>query len=49
LAAFTELDSAIPSVMPRDPTPAVRERVYAALDQLEAAWHGLSISCDIDG
>ena len=45
LAAFLELDSVIPNVMPSEPTLAVRERVYAALDHLQAAWDALGISC----
>lgn len=45
LAAFMRLDSAIPSAMPRDPPPDVRERVDAALDELQRAWEALDITC----
>jgi len=45
LAAFMELDSALPRAMPRDPPPDLRERVHAALDGLEDAWEALGITC----
>ena len=45
LAAFMRLDSAVPSAMPRDPRPDVRERVDAALDELQHAWEALDITC----
>lgn len=45
LAAFMRLDSAVPSAMPKDPPPAVRERVEAALDDLQHAWEELDIRC----
>jgi hypothetical protein len=45
LAAFMDLDSALPRAMPRDPPPDLRERVHAALDGLEDAWEGLGITC----
>lgn len=45
LAAFMHMDAAVPSVLPRDPAPHVRDRVYRALDELEEAWHPLGITC----
>jgi hypothetical protein len=45
LAAFMRLDSAVPSAMPKDPPPAVRERVDGALDELQHAWDALDIAC----
>lgn len=45
LAAFMRLDSAVPRAMPRDPPPDVRERVNAALDELQHAWDELRIMC----
>jgi len=45
LAALLGLDAAIPRGMPREPLPAVRERVNEALDQLEDAWQALDITC----
>lgn len=45
LAAFLHMDTAVPNTLARDPSPDVRERVYAALDELEDAWHALDITC----
>lgn len=45
LAAFMGLDSAVPRAMPNDPPPEVRERVNAALDDLQNAWEALEITC----
>jgi hypothetical protein len=45
LAAFMRLDSAVPSAMPRTPRHDVRERVDAALDELQHAWEALDITC----
>jgi hypothetical protein len=45
LTAFMELESVVPRAMPRDPPPPVQERVGAALDDLERAWHDLAITC----
>jgi hypothetical protein len=45
LAAFMRLDSAVPSAMPKHPPPAVRERVDAALDDLQRAWDALDLTC----
>ena len=45
LAAFMELDAVVPKTMPRDPSPALRERVDAALINLEEAWEPLRITC----
>jgi hypothetical protein len=45
LAAFLELEAVVPKAMPPDPAPPVRERVDAALDDLEDAWEALRISC----
>lgn len=45
LAAFMRLESAVPSAMPKDPPPAVRERVDAALNDLQRAWAALDITC----
>jgi hypothetical protein len=45
IAAFMGLDAAVPRGMPRDPPPAVRERVEAALDELERTWEDLDITC----
>jgi hypothetical protein len=45
VVAFMGLDATVPRGMPRDPPPAVRERVGAALEELEAAWEELDITC----
>jgi hypothetical protein len=45
LAAFMRLDSAVPSAMPKHPPPDVRERVEAALDDLQHAWEALDVTC----
>lgn len=48
LAAFMQLESAVPSAIPDDPPPAVRERLDAALDGLQDAWEALDITCRSD-
>jgi hypothetical protein len=45
LSALIGLDAAVPRAMPRDPPPAVREHLGAALDELEQAWEALDITC----
>ena len=45
LAAFMHVDTAVPNVVPRDPSPDVRDRVFLALDELEDAWQALDITC----
>jgi hypothetical protein len=45
LAAFMRLDSAVPSAMPNNPPPDIRERVNAALDELQHTWDTLNITC----
>jgi hypothetical protein len=45
LAAFLHMDTAVPNTLARDPSQDVRDRVYAALDDLEDAWHALDITC----
>lgn len=45
LAAFLHIDTAVPNTLARDPSQDVRDRVYAALDDLEDAWHALDITC----
>lgn len=45
LAAFMRLDSAVPSAVPNNLPPDVRERVHAALDELQRAWAALDITC----
>jgi hypothetical protein len=45
LAAFQNIESAVPRAMPRHPPAAVRERVGAALDELQGAWGALDITC----
>jgi hypothetical protein len=45
LAAFIELQAVIPRVLPRNPTPEFEQRASAALEDLEAAWADLGITC----
>ncbi|HSK97542.1 MAG TPA: hypothetical protein VK891_13060 [Euzebyales bacterium] len=45
VAAFIGVEAAVPRVVPRNPSPEVRNQVDAAFEELERAWADLDVRC----